>query len=391
MRILYHHRTRGDGAEGIHIREMIQAFEDLDNKVQLVCPSASRRELGISLGMTGITSKQANSVIGWLKLVSTQTVELLYNAISFSRLAWRILMEKPELIYERYSCYHFGGIAAAQIFKVPTILEVNSTYSGRFSRRRLAYPRLCLWIEKSVLKNSDLICVVSEPLKRCVIDRGVSDDQIIVTPNAINPKQRILDHRVRERIRGDLKIEDDSVVIGFVGSLRRWHGIEFLAHVIPRIVKACPNSVFLIVGTGELEPDFKAMMREGKLDKHMRFTGGIAYDRVPGFIQALDIGVMPDSNEWGSPMKILEYMLQGKPVVAPRIAPIEEIIENEKTGLLFERLDSDSFLTALSRLATDKELRKKIGVSAQSYVLTERKWSNNAAKVLDAYQCKHVG
>jgi hypothetical protein len=47
MKIIYLHRTRGDGAEMIHIGEMVSAFKDLWHNVRLVCPSASRRELGI--------------------------------------------------------------------------------------------------------------------------------------------------------------------------------------------------------------------------------------------------------------------------------------------------------------------------------------------------------
>ena len=91
MRILYHHRTRGDGAEGIHIREMVCALEGLGHEVQLVCPTASRRELGISLGMKGITSKEAKTKKGFFKLVLTHTLELAYNAISFTRLSIRTL------------------------------------------------------------------------------------------------------------------------------------------------------------------------------------------------------------------------------------------------------------------------------------------------------------
>jgi glycosyltransferase involved in cell wall biosynthesis len=389
LKIIYHHRTRGDGAEGIHIGEMVSALEALGHKVQLVCPSASRRELGISLGMKGISSKEAKTKKGLFKLLVTHTLELGYNAISFIRLSWNIFRDRPDLVYERYSCYHFGGTLACRLQRVPLVLEVNSTYAGRFQRRKLAYPRLCRWIEDWVFRKSQLVCVVSEPLKACVEDRQVQSELVLVIPNAVNPNHRIQSDNVGKGIREELGIDQDAVVIGFVGSLRRWHGIEFLAEAIPSVVNRTPNCVFLIVGTGELEAEFKSSVCSKNLEQHVRFTGGVPYDSVPRYISAIDIGLMPDSNEWGSPMKILEYMLQAKPVVAPRLGPIEEIVENGQTGMLFERKSITDFVSIVAKLATDFSSRERIGKESQRYVLAERTWISNVEKVLSSFEKRY--
>lgn len=385
MKVVYHHRTRGDGAEGIHIREMIEALTQLGCKVTLVCPSSSRRELGISLGMTGVTSRETTSVKGRFKLFLIQSMELMYNAVSFFRLVCSILIKRPDFVYERYSCYHFGGVAACRLLGVPLVLEVNSTYAGRFNRRELAFPRICKWIEDWVLRRSRLVCVVSDPLRQCVSDRNVPSDRILVTPNAVNPSQLIRDPQVGNSVRAELGIDVNSVVIGFVGSLRRWHGIEFLAGAIPKIIKDCPDCVFLIVGSGELESNLKLSLKNEILDGKVKFTGGIAYSRVPRMIMAMDIGLMPDSNEWGSPMKILEYMLQGKVVVAPKLEPILEIMVDGYTGVFFQRGNAEQFVEAIVRLGRNASLRSILGRNAQNFVLAERTWSANASKVIDSF------
>lgn len=386
MKIIYHHRTRGDGAEGIHIREMITAFEALGHQVRLVCPANSKRSLGISLGMTGVTAKETQSARGVFKLYLTQFLELVYNLVSFLRLGWNILRTHPDFVYERYSCYHFGGILACWVLRTPIVLEVNSTYAGRFRRRQLGFPRICKWIESWVLRTCNLVCVVSEPLRLCVMDRQVPSERIIVTPNCVNPIQLVNDSESISDIRDQLRIGSDRVVIGFVGSLRRWHGIEFLAQAIPRIVSKHPYCLFLIVGTGELESELLRLIQESNLVDSVRFTGGVPYQDVPHYIAAMDIGLMPDSNEWGSPMKILEYMLQGKAVVAPKLGPIEEILQNGQTGILFERLNLDAFVRAISDLVQSAEHRDAIGRNAQDYVLSERTWTANAEKVVRTIQ-----
>ena len=386
MKILYHHRTRGDGAEGIHIGEMIQALKGLGHQVHLVCPAASKRTLGISLGMKGVTARESHSKRGLIKICFIQFMEVAYNLVTFIRLALSILRTRPDFVYERYSCYHFGGVLACRLLKTPSILEVNSTYSGRFRRRQIAFPKLCSWIESWVLRSCDRICVVSSPLKSCVMDRSVPPERIIVTPNAVNPKQLVRDPSVPREVRQQLHIKQDAIVIGFVGSLRRWHGIEFLVESIPRIVSTHPNCIFLIVGTGELENELKQSIEEGNLNNYVRFTGGVPYKEVPLYVEAMDIGLQPDSNEWCCPMKILEYMLQGKAVVAPRLGNIEEIVQHRETGILFDRLNLDSFVSAILELLVSAEYRQRIGENAQKHVLSERTWIKNAKTVVDTIQ-----
>jgi glycosyltransferase involved in cell wall biosynthesis len=218
------------------------------------------------------------------------------------------------------------------------------------------------------------------------MDRHVPTERILVTPNAVNPKQLVSDQKAKKDIRQQLRIKEDAVVIGFVGSLRRWHGIEFLVDAIPRITSNYPNCIFLIVGTGELENELRDSISERNLNDYVRFTGGVPYKDVPRYICAMDIGLQPDSNEWCSPMKILEYMLQGKPVVAPRLRNIEEIVQQRNTGILFERLNLADFESANLELLQSRAFRESIGENARGYVLSERTWTVNAKKVLAKFR-----
>ncbi len=86
MKIIYHHRTRGDGAEGVHIHEMAKAFVELGHCVEFCCPKAAKRAPGLKLGMTGMSAADSKGIKGWINLRLRQSVELAYNAVSFARL-----------------------------------------------------------------------------------------------------------------------------------------------------------------------------------------------------------------------------------------------------------------------------------------------------------------
>tara|TARA_R110002049_G_scaffold285698_2_gene466848 strand:+ start:68661 stop:69866 length:1206 start_codon:yes stop_codon:yes gene_type:complete len=382
-RAIYHHRTRGDGAEGIHIREMGDALEELGFQVEYCCPKQADRQPGLSLGMTGISAADSAGFAGKLRHLVRQSGELAYNVVSFVRL-WRALgKHQPEFVYERYSCYHFGGVAAAKARRVPLLLEVNCTYAGDFPRRVLTYPRIGRWIENYALRNSSGVAVVSEPLRRCVQKRPHPQTRITVTPNAVNEHsvQDYLAHRIGNMKRKELGL-DGRIVIGFVGSLRRWHGVDRMIQLIPTILKQVPNASFLIVGSGELEDSVRKLHDDPEISDRVILTGGVPHAEVMGLVDALDIGLMPQSNEWGSPMKILEYMSLGKLTVAPKLEPIEALIEHGKTGLLFDSTRDEAFLDAILLACNDESLRRRIGSAAQDKVLTSHRWTDNAKHCL---------
>ena len=121
MRILYHHRTRAEDAQGIHIEEMVKAFRDLGHEVEMV--ALVKKEA------TDLGKKNGNSW-KWLKDLAPswfyEIMSLGYNFYGYHLLRQAIKLKKPDLIYERYSLNTFCGIWASKRFGIPLILEVNA-------------------------------------------------------------------------------------------------------------------------------------------------------------------------------------------------------------------------------------------------------------------------
>jgi glycosyltransferase involved in cell wall biosynthesis len=380
MKILYHHRTMGDGAEGIHITEIVNAFRESGHEVMVICPSAARRE-------TGLEASHAKKVHSGrvFRTFIKQSAELIYNSITYTRALWGIWKFKPEFIYERYTPLNFGGVLAAKRSGIPLILEVNATYAGRLGCDiEMAYPGVAKWAERKVLQWADGIVVVSGPLKECVMDRVGDPTKISITPNAINLRKisQIDPNFERQRIRQKYGIVQDFVV-GFVGSMRRWHGLDFLADCIPKILEHHPDTHFLLVGTGEMEAELREIVAQQGLAANVTITGAVKHDDVYPLIAAMDIGVSPDTPPYASPMKLLEYMALGAVPIAPDYLPIREIIDDGQTGLVFEPRNPDRFAGSILRLAKDDSMRARLSNAARTEVIQRRNWARNAAEILD--------
>lgn len=383
VKILYHHRTLADGAEGIHIAEMVGAFRNLGHSVDVVCPRAASSVEGM-VSEAQVANGRLIRLRSYLPRFAARLAEIFYNMISYHAVRRAIRRLKPDFVYERYSAFSFGGILAAKKARIPTILEVNATFTGRLgSVYSLYFPWVAGKVERYALSNSAGIAVVSQTLKECLLDMGVPPAKIIVTPNGINPnKVRHVDTAAtRENTRIRLGISE-CTVIGFVGSLRSYHGIDLLIKSIPAICSAEPHAHFLIVGAGEMEKHFREFVHDQDLEHRVTFTGGVAHSEVFHYIAAMDIAVMPHSNPFGSPMKVLEYMAMGRAVVAPRLGPLAELIEDDVNGKLITPGDEHDFVRTVIRLIREPGERKSLGTRAQDHVLAKHTWERNAREVV---------
>jgi glycosyltransferase involved in cell wall biosynthesis len=372
----------GDGAEGIHITEIVNAFRELGHEVKVICPRAARREAGLEASH----AKKVHSGRGFRTFLK-QSAELFYNTVTYWRARWGIRTFRPAFIYERYTPLNFGGVLAAKHAGVPLILEVNATYAGSLGCDiEMAYPGVAKWVEQKVLRWANGIVVVSGPLRQCVLERVCDPDKIATTPNAINlNKVRQLDP-VRERnlVRQRYGIQQ-GYVVGFVGSMRRWHGLDFLADCIPKILEQQPDTHFLLVGTGEMESELREIVARDGLASHVTITGAVRHDEVYSLIAAMDVGLSPDTPPYASPMKLLEYMALGAVPLAPDYPPIREIIEDGKTGLVFKPRDPESFIGTIIYLARNENIRSRLSNAACVEVRECRNWVRNANEIIDLF------
>jgi len=385
MKILYHHRTQAKCAEGIHIRGITEAFRELGHQVDILSPpgvQVSTAEISDQvLGENGRTTKgMLSRIADTLPESAFEVLELLYNLYSFLSL-YKILSRRTyDLIYERYSLFGISSLILSKVYKVPLILEVNDATVIQRSRP-LSLKNIARFFEKRVLRNADVIITISNHLKKLLLSHGgICPEKVMVLPNAIDPK-RFENGRREIDIRKVLTI-DNRYIIGVVGAFVPWHGLAFLLESLQTVCREYDIHL-LLVGDGPVRKEIETLATKLDLAKHVTMTGFVNSHLIPNFIAGMDICLMPNSNPHGSPIKIVEYMAMGKPVVAPKYQPIEEIIENGITGILFPPLNSREFKQSIVALLLDQALRERLGQNARQKVMAEFKWIDNVTKVLD--------
>jgi glycosyltransferase involved in cell wall biosynthesis len=96
----------------------------------------------------------------------------------------------------------------------------------------------------------------------------------------------------------------------------------------------------------------------------------------------MDICVLPDSNAFGSPIALFEFMAMGNPCVVPDLGPMRDVIEDNVTGIVFPHGDYAALGSALLRLVEDPALRSQLGARARDTVFKHHTWTANARFVV---------
>jgi glycosyltransferase involved in cell wall biosynthesis len=376
VRILYHHRTQGEEPESIHISAIVDALTALGHDVRVVGPAPVQHRA---------TVISPPSVLGRIKRSTPRLIfelmQLGYNLVVHRRLADVIREFKPDLIYERYALFNFAGVRLARKLGIPLILEVNTPYAQAWAKYYGLYlKRLARWLEKRTLLAASHIITVTQVQREMLAREGIPPEDVSVCHNAIDPDWFNPAKHNDPSLRTRLALS--GIVVGFVGTMNRWQGIPEFPKVLDSVLARCPGVNFLFVGEGEFRRSFEDHCRTAGYSERVVFSGRKPHSEIPALMALMDITVLLNSNAYGSPMKIFEYMGMGKAVIAPSVGPVVEVLRDGVTGLLIEPGNTTQMSDQIVRLVNDPELRQRLGSTGRTYVTTHHTWHQNALKIL---------
>jgi glycosyltransferase involved in cell wall biosynthesis len=389
MNILFHHRTRGKGAEGVHIRGVTKGLRDLGHSVSILSLPGAEPEAQVESNASSIENKPAKKggIFALLANLTTYTpefvfelIEIAFNLLSIFRLRKAVKNSKAEMIYERYSLFLFASVWWAKKHNIPIVLEVNDS-SLVHRVRKLHFVSLARKFERWIFKNATGLVFISSEFQQIAQSQFGKIAPSVVSPNAADLDAFILNDEKAKAMRQRLKI-DDKVVIGYVGAFVHWHGIDWFVDMIADKLKDNPSIVLLLIGDGVSYEPIKARIVQSQVEDQVILTGRVAHSEVSTYLSAMDFGILPDSNNYGSPMKLFEFMAMAKGMIAPDFTPIVEVVKDNETSWLFRANDRNACIEKTLAIAADKKAQKQVGKNARQYIETERQWKHNAQHLL---------
>ncbi|QBL09607.1 glycosyltransferase [Rheinheimera sp. D18] len=395
MNILFHHRTRGKGAEGVHIMGVTNGLRQLGHTVHLLSLPGADPEAAPAPAPTATVdsvvantkAKQGSPVLRWLFDLTRyvpeavfELFELAYNLPALWRLRKEVKSKDIELIYERYSLFMFATVWWAKRNSKPIILEVNDSCLVH-RVRPLFFTGIARKIEAWIFKNATGLVFISGHFQQVALTGHQQIAPSVISPNAADLTQFVLDDCGAKKLRQQLNI-DDKVVLGYVGAFVHWHGIDWFVDLMVERIKDYPQLVLLLVGDGVSFEPIKQRIEQAGVTSQIILTGRVDHKEIATYIGAMDYGILPDSNDYGSPMKLFEFMAMAKGMVVPDFSPVAEVVEDNKTGWLFPANDRQACIARTLALVSDKQQQHQVGKNARTFIEQHRQWTHNAEQLL---------
>ena len=379
MKILYHHRIRSKDGQYVHVEEMIHALRALGHEVIIVAPAAMENEdFGADAG-----------AVAWMKRHLPKWIyellELSYSLVAYWRLRRAVREHRPDCLYERYNLLLPAGVWIKRRYGLPMLLEVNAPlFEERARYDGLSLKRLARWSEAYAWRGADYALPVTRVLGAKVVAAGVPESRIHVIPNGINLERfgAAPDTAAAKRALG----LEGRLVLGFTGFVRDWHGID---SVINLIAQDSGNALrhLLMVGDGPARAGLEAQAARLGVSDRVTFTGVVNRDEVARYVAAFDIALQPAVVEYASPLKLFEYLMLGRAIVAPAQANIMEVLSDGKNAILFNPDRIDAMAEAIEQVSCDAELRQRIAHGARAAIDEQGlTWVRNAERVIALFE-----
>lgn len=245
---------------------------------------------------------------------------------------------------------------------------------------------LSLLLDRWLKKADDLLISESEASRAYLTGKmGYDPDKVRTIRNGTDIAGWTPSKTDRVRVRKELGVADNELLIGAVGRLEEQKGHVYLLEAVAKLRAAHPVRC-VIVGDGPTRGILTERIRQLGLEGVVQLPG--EQKEVPSWLAAFDIFCLPSLWE-GLPNALLEAMALGLPVVATSVDGVPEAVANDVSGLLCPPKDSQALYVPLQDLVADPKLRKRLGAAAaevvkENFTITTmvRAWEETCRKVL---------
>ncbi|HEX2909275.1 MAG TPA: glycosyltransferase [Chloroflexia bacterium] len=237
------------------------------------------------------------------------------------------------------------------------------------------------WVARWAFRHAQGVTASSPDLLERAQRLGASTDpeRAAVIPYGVDPTVFKKPERSGEQLRSDLKIAPDEKILFCVGRLVYKKGFEYAIQALPAVLAKYPRTTLVIAGMGDLLEPLQKLAKETGVSERVRFEGAVAHNRIPDYLAACDLFLLPsvvdrNGNVDGLPNTLLEALAAGRPVIASNVAGVPLAIKDGVNGRLVPQRDEVALAEAIIDLLSNPDLRQRFGAAARRKVEEELNW-----------------
>jgi glycosyltransferase involved in cell wall biosynthesis len=363
------------------IQQRLWALSTLGHSVDLLC-----YHIGADVEIPGVTIHRLPR-IPFIKSVEIgfSWVKILLDVLLILRAITMLAVRRYDLIHAHEEAAYFS-IPLARLFGARHIYDMHSSLPRQLAGsplwRSLPFKRLAVMIEHWVIRASDAVISVGADLEEYihqVSPKGAHrriENLPIQTECSLDP-DLVTELKVKWELASRL-----SVV--YTGNLEQYQGVELLLQSAAIVRNEHPEVLFLIIGGTPAQVErWQAVARQHNVVDSVRFVGAVPPMQALAYLEAAEILVSPRIEGTSIPLKIYSYLHSGKPIIATDVPAHTELLHDDISLLVAPT--AKAFADGISRLATDVELRQRIGSQAQAYVKGRFDFPEYRAKIAEIY------
>jgi len=333
-----------------------------------------------------------------IHFVSRATDTFFYNAhFQSACLKYVPRLVKKEGIDIVHYAHHFAGLLLElERLNIPAVTTIHNTFQGQregtkmsgmsfgdleFSEKAeyLTYPLFRLTEIIYFLKARNYI-TVSNWMKRQLQSQYLKLNYcpISVTHNSVDTK-------LFSPSKEEKSPERDLIL--FTGRIIAAKGIRYLVEAIPRVLREYPEALFVFIGAGNYSP-YQRLLKDMRIpEENFAFLGYLkGWNELIKYYRACSVYVAPTTLWENLPIRVLEAMGCGAPVIASNICALPEVIDSGLDGILITPGSVNELVNSICALLSDRSLRRKMGDNARKKVLKKFDWDVNAIHTVKVYQ-----
>ncbi|MGB7449570.1 MAG: glycosyltransferase family 4 protein [Ornithinimicrobium sp.] len=370
--------------------------------------AVTRLGFPVDTGVFGAASEVEVQGVPYYRLLPSRGVPLPGRArqeMALGEVESLVRRLKPDVLHA-HSKHENAQIAvvAGRRLGVPVVYEargfLEETWVSTGGDPHTDFYRWTREAETRCMQQVEQVITLSTAMAQDIVGRGIAAERVHVVPNAVSssfaerPDGPAGQHRRRahERTRRRYGIPLGCTVFGTVSTLNDYEGLDC---AIEALALTAPQLRLLVVGDGPARRALEQHAAACGVTARVSFTGRVAHTEVRDHLDGMDVFVVPRRSTSVTrvvpPLKPLEAMAVGVPLLASDLPALAEIVQPGRFGSLVPPEDPTRWAQAMTALADDPSLRTELGSRAARFVREQRTWATLATQYRSIYTAALAG